>query len=167
MEVGTAEPRIRDAELDDVGDICGFGEAHIPEHYAPILGEELANAQVEHWWNEAHIGAAVDAGTVVVAEAGGEVVGVGQRGRAGTDHVIYKLYVHPTWRGHGLGPRLIDRLVQQLPPEAERIGVEHFAGNERAAAFYAREGFDVERIEPGPTPALAVVWRARAVTRRA
>lgn len=45
----------------------------------------------------------------------------------------------------------------------DRLRIEHFAANERAGAFYEREGFTVERIEPSPTgdPALAQVWRAR------
>jgi hypothetical protein len=40
--------------------------------------------------------------------------------------------------------------------------IEHFVGNERAGAFYEREGFTVERIEASPTedPALGTVWRA-------
>jgi hypothetical protein len=45
-----------------------------------------------------------------------------------------------------------------------RIGcIEHFVANERAGAFYEREGSSVERIESGPTedPALGIVWRAR------
>jgi len=39
--------------------------------------------------------------------------------------------------------------------------------NERAGAFYEREGFTVQRIEPGHTgnPALGVVWRARHLAR--
>ncbi len=77
--------------------------------------------------------------------------------------MIYKLYVHARHRGRGLGPRLIDALVRQLPADADRLYVEHFAANERACRFYDREGFTVERIEPSPTadPALAVVWRVR------
>ncbi len=159
MVVG--EPEVRDAVATDVAGICRFGAAHIREHYAPIIGEEPAAAQVERWWNEAHIGEAVRAGRVVVAEAGGEVVGVGQRGFDGAEHAVYKLYVHPALRGCGIGPRLIDGLVGQLPAGVDQLGVEHFAGNTRAAAFYEREGFAVQRVEPGPTDALAVVWRVR------
>ena len=34
------------------------------------------------WWNEAHVGAAAAEGLVVVAEADGQIVGVGQPGRS-------------------------------------------------------------------------------------
>ena len=107
----------------------------------------------------------MSAGLVVVVEAGSGIVGVGQRGWDGADHVIYKLYVDPRHRGDGLGPRLIEALEHQLPPDAVRLCVEHFAGNERAGAFYEREGFAVERTEPSGVDddALDVVWRVRSL----
>jgi GNAT superfamily N-acetyltransferase len=157
------EPIVRDAGDDDVVAICRFGEAHIRPHYAPLIGAAAADEQVRMWWNETHIGAAVANRLVVVAEADGQLVGVGQRGRRGADHVVYKLYVHPGQRSRGLGPRLLDALTRQLPENADRLYVEHFSANERAGSFYEREGFAVERIESSPTgnPALGVVWRSR------
>lgn len=161
------EPVVRDAGPGDVAAVCRFGEAVVRPHYAPLIGAAAADAQVRDWWNEAHVGAAVAGGRVVVADDGGEVVGVGQRGLAGEDHTVYKLYVDPRYRGHGLGPRLLEALTAQLPPDADRLFIEHFAANERAGAFYEREGFAVQRVEPSPTgdPALAVVWRARPLAR--
>ncbi len=160
-----SEPLVRDAEHDDVAAICRFGEAHIRPHYAPLIGAEAADEQVRRWWNETHVGAAVAEGLVVVAEADGQLVGVGQRGRRGADHVVYKLYVHPQHRGRGLGPLVLDALTRQLPADADRLYIEHFVANERAGAFYERAGFTVVRIESSPTddPALGVVWRARRV----
>ena len=159
----TPDTVVRDAQLADVVAICRFGEAHIRPHYTPLIGAAAADDQVRRWWNETHIGAAVADGLVVVAEADGKIVGVGQRGRLGADHVVYKLYVDPRHRGRGLGPRLIDALVRQLPDDAEQLYIEHFAANQRAGAFYEREGFTVHRTDPSPSgdPALAVVWRSR------
>ena len=153
----SGEPVVREAERDDVAAICRFGEAHIRPHYAPLIGAEAADEQVRRWWNETHVGAAVAEGQVVVAEADGQILGVGQRGRSGADHVVYKLYVHPGLRGHGIGPRLIEALTAHL--DADKVYIEHFAANERAAAFYEREGFEVERVEHG------IVWRSRRLTR--
>ncbi|MBX9244999.1 GNAT family N-acetyltransferase [Actinotalea ferrariae] len=161
--VGTVDDLVvRDAGTDDVRAVCAFGEAHIRPHYTPLIGAEAADRQVTSWWSEAQIRSAVSAELVVVAEAGGRVVGVVQRGRSGADHVLYKLYVDPGYRGSGLGPRLIEAVVRRLPPDASRLCVEHFASNERAGAFYEREGFVVERVErSGTSPALDVVWRVR------
>lgn len=163
--VSSAEPVVRDARPDDVVAICRFGEAYVRPHYAPLIGAAAADEQVRRWWNEAHVDAGVAQGLVVVAEAERHLVGVGQRGRRGADHVVYKLYVHPLHRGRGLGQRLLDALTKQLPADADRLCIEHFVANQRAGAFYEREGFVVDRIEPGPTgePGLGVVWRARPV----
>lgn len=164
-----AEPvTVRTAQRRDVAGLCAFGEAHVRAHYAPLIGAPAAEAQVRDWWNEAHLGDAVAAGRVVVAEVGAAVVGVGQRGLSGADHVVHKLYVHPDHRGAGIGPMLLRALEAQLPPAADRLFLEHFVANARAGAFYEREGFTVDRVEPGPdgAPGLGVVWRVRPVTAR-
>jgi len=157
---------VRDAAADDVRRICAFGAAHVPAHYAPLIGAAAAERQVTRWWGEAQIEPAVSGGLVVVAEAAGRLVGVAQRGRHGADHVLYKLYLDPGSRGLGLGPRLIEAVIQRLPADASRLFVEHVASNTRAGAFYAREGFVVERVErSGTSAALDVVWRVRHLER--
>lgn len=154
---------VREAGRGDVAAVGRFGDEHVRAHYAPLIGAAAADAQVRAWWNAEHVGTAAGGGLLVVADEDGQLVGVGQRGRRGADHVVHKLYVHPRRRGAGLGPRLVDALVGQLPADADRLYVEHFAANERAGAFYGREGFAVDRVEPSPSgdPALAVVWRVR------
>lgn len=158
-------PLVRAAIPADVASVCAFGDAHIRAHYTPLIGADAADAQVRNWWNVESISSAVASGLVVVAEADGQLLGVGQRGRHGADHVIYKLYVHPRDRGQGIGRQLLAGLIAQLPTGADRLYIEHFAANERAGAFYEREGFGVERVEPSASgrAALDVVWRVRAV----
>ena len=147
----------------DVTGIVAFGQAVIPEHYAPLIGADAARAQVEQWWDERSIGEAVDVGLVVIAEEAGQVVGIGQRGPMGAEHVIWKLYLHPAHRGRGLGRELLQALVDQLPAGVGRVWIEHVAANERAGAFYEREGFTVERVEASGAEAAGTdqVWRVR------
>lgn len=158
-------PTIRLAVSDDVDEICQFGRDVVAPHYEPIVGSDEASAQIGRWWNAPYIRDAVGAGLLTVAEAGGALVGIAQRGRMGTDHVIYKLYVRPAYRNHGLGKRLIAAVVEQLPTGVDRLCVEQFAANTRAGAFYQREGFMVERVEPSSSgdPRRAQVWYARKI----
>ncbi|PRY41403.1 GNAT family N-acetyltransferase [Umezawaea tangerina] len=163
-----ADPVLRDAHPEDVPALHRFGEEHIRPHYTPLIGADAAEGQVRSWWNETYLAKVVANGQVVLAEVDGDIAGVGEHGRRGADHVVYKLYLHPRHRGSGLGPRLLDALTAHLPADVDRLHIEHFAANERAGAFYEREGFTVEEVEPSPTgdPALAVVWRSRPLTGR-
>lgn len=158
-------PVIRTADVGDADRICGFGESHIRSHYTPLIGVQAADEQVTTWWTLRQIISAASNGMIIIAEIQDRIVAVAQHGRSGDDHVIYKLYVDPLFRGHGLGPTLIAAVIQALPSTARRICVEHFVSNVRAAAFYEREGFVVERVTPSATgrAELAVVWRARTV----
>lgn len=148
---------LRVAGPDDVPALVRFGEDVVPAHYAPLIGEAAARAQVRDWWRPEQLAEAVAAGQVVLAEADGALVGMAQRGRWGADHVVWKLYVHPDHRGTGLGPRLLAQLTAGL--DGDRVLLEHFAANERAAAFYEREGFAVDHVEPSAVG--DVVWRVR------
>src|SRR5699024_2465361 len=90
------------------------------------------------------------------------MIGIAQRGRNGSDHVVYKPYLDHDYRGCGLGPALIESILQNLPSNAPRLCVAHFARNERAGAFYEREGCIDARVERSDAnSALDVVWRVR------
>ncbi len=156
------ELTIRKADFDDVDAIAVFGTEVVPEHYTPILGQQGARAQLV-WWTPEYISPAVEAGRVHVAinDVGG-VVGVCQTGEADGKQVIWKLYVAPDYRGRSLGVELLRQAISALPEHADRVEVEHFAGNTRAARFYAREGFDVIRTDPATSersPGNAIIWR--------
>ncbi|MBT0993531.1 GNAT family N-acetyltransferase [Cellulomonas sp. DKR-3] len=157
--------RVHAAGLDDVPAVQAFGEQHVPPHYTPLVGAEAAAEQVRRWWGREYLTRAAAAGQLVLASSDGSLVGVAQSGARDGDAVVYKLYVHPGWRGRGVGRLLLGALVDRLPPGADRLWVEHVAANERAGAFYEREGFVVDRVDAGATgdPARAQVWRVRPV----
>lgn len=155
---------VRVASGSDLAGICEFGAAHIPQHYAPLLGAEAARAQVDNWWNRERMSRAVAEGRVVVAEAEGVILGVGEWSLYRGIPVIWKLYVHPQHRGGGIGPRLIGVICDEVPGEADRIRVETFAVNQRAVDFYKRAGFrEVGTDEHETEPAKNVVWLERGL----
>lgn len=153
---------IRKASLGDVDAIVAFGAAVVPEHYAPILGQRAAQAQLA-WWTPERMAPAAEAGRVHVATTDrGDIVGVCQTGELDGEQVIWKLYLAPEYRGRSLGVDLLREGIAALPGHAGRVDVEHFAGNSSAARFYEREGFEVIRTDPTPpdrSPGTAIVWR--------
>lgn len=156
---------IRGAVASDTEAICGFGSRYVVDFYAPILGAQAARSQVDTWWSDAAMRPAVVAGTVIVALRDGEIVGVAQVDIDLTPPMIWKLYVHPSLRGHGIGPRLLDAVLARLPRDATSVGIEHFTANTRAGDFYEREGFHVDRVEDAASgdPRLRVTWRLKAL----
>ncbi len=53
---------------------------------------------------------------------------------------IEMLFVHPDWRGHGIGKQLIRHAVDTLGATALDVNEQ----NEQALGFYLRMGFEVE-----------------------
>lgn len=157
---------VRDGRPDDVGAICRFGATVIPPHYTPLLGAEDARAQVTDWWGADRIGPAVEMGHITVAEGHDGLLGVAEWGPYQGDNVLWKLYLHPDARGMGLGPRMLEHLVGQLPEGSERLLVEVFEANTRARKFYEREGFTYLRTDVHPTnPAMNQIWRELRLNR--
>ena len=159
---------VRNAVVDDVPAILQFGAAVVPEHYGPILGEEAAAEQLA-WWTTERISSAALAGRAFVALDGDHVVGVCESGEFDGGYVVWKLYVHPRWRGRSIGRDLLRTAVAARPHGVDQVLLEHFAGNHGAARFYEREGFLEIRSRPAASgdPAAATVWRRRQITEQA
>jgi GNAT superfamily N-acetyltransferase len=148
----------------DLEGICQFGATDIPQHYGPLLGPDAAQTQVDNWWNRDRMSRAVGEGRVVVAEHEEVVIGVGEWSLFEGVPVIWKLYVHPLHRGEGIGPRLIDAIIDELPEELDRIQVEHFTVNRGAGAFYERDGSrEIRTVEHQTNLVMNVVWRERSL----
>jgi GNAT superfamily N-acetyltransferase len=92
------------------------------------------------------------AGAILVAEAGGALVGVLAASwqtaihTAGRYGLIQDLWVHPAWRSRAIGAALVDAMVELARREhVGRVEVglprEGFGGLEATEAFYARNGF--------------------------
>jgi len=75
-------------------------------------------------------------GLACVRDGKGEVAGF----MGVVDGKIEMLFIDPTWRGQGIGRRLLEHAVQTLG--ATRVDVNE--QNEQAVGFYLRMGFAVE-----------------------
>lgn len=85
----------------------------------------------------------------LVAEDEGTVVGYayvrwGEETKAfvGEDEAgLKELYVHPDRWGRGVGTALLERCLEELPADVERLRLETLADNEVGRRFYEARGF--------------------------
>jgi ribosomal protein S18 acetylase RimI-like enzyme len=62
--------------------------------------------------------------------------------------VVHNLFVLPTWRGNGIGERLLDAAEAALSDAgADVFSLETMAANARARRFYERQGYRPHRVE--------------------
>lgn len=65
------------------------------------------------------------------------------RGFVSSDGVeLGAIYVDPDRWGEGIGTRLLERGIEELPDGVERLALGVLVHNERAKAFYERRGFE-------------------------
>lgn len=126
---------IRPATVADAGAI---GEVHVASWraaYAGLIPDDFlaglsAESRAASWARL--IG---DGGRVLVAEEDGVIAGFAAYG----DGRLYALYLLPEYWGRGLGRALHDRVVADLSGDRAVLWV--LATNERAKAFYVRQGW--------------------------
>ncbi|GIF66845.1 hypothetical protein Ais01nite_48800 [Asanoa ishikariensis] len=141
---------IREARLDDVAAIIAVGHETWPATYA-FAGQDYIAHGLATWWSPEAITRSLEATVSLVAAEGDEVVGVGNVDLRGPVPILWKLYVRPSAQGTGAGSALLSALVERAGGRPVRLS--YLAGNDRAAAFYARHGFahhhDQDADQPG------------------
>lgn len=154
---------VRPAVADDVPAIEEIGRKTWPATYS-FAGDDYVANGLETWWSRRALLRSLDDTTVLVAVDRGQVVGIGNVDLRGAVPVIWKLYVLPQVQGSGVGSALLTALLNHIPVGTGSVQLEYLDGNERAAAFYAANGFTELRREPGKRPEWPdTVWVERRV----
>jgi len=156
---------IRPARTDDVTAIQEIGCKTWPATYS-FAGEDFIEDGLVTWWSTEAVRRSLDDTTVLVAEDDDQIIGMGNIDLRGDVAVIWKLYVLPHAQHSGVGSALLAALISNVPDGTESVRLEYVDGNDRAAAFYAANGFTELRREPGSQPGWPeTVWAARQLVR--
>jgi SAM-dependent methyltransferase/GNAT superfamily N-acetyltransferase len=164
------ELALRPATLVDRPAIDAFARVVIPEVYTRLAGPDYADEVLRSWWGPTLDPDIADGRVTVAIEAerggrGGRIVGLAHVGSLDGTPVLWKLYVDPERRSAGIGARLVDRVVAELPVGTGRLLVEHIAANVDAARFYRRHEFERTHVDSDDDHRLATVWRQRRIDR--
>ena len=154
---------IRAATDEDVDAIRAVGELTWPPTYR-FAGDEYVAHGLATWWSDEAIRRSLMTTATMVAVLDGRVVGVGNLDLHRDPRTIWKLYVVPAAQGSGAGSALLRELVRLAGDVT--VTLEYVDGNDRAAAFYERQGFrEVRRQAPQVAGGPDTVWMERAAER--
>jgi ribosomal protein S18 acetylase RimI-like enzyme len=154
---------IRAATEADVPAMRALGVRTWRKAYAGILSEAAIEAGIAEFWNDYSLTSAARAGRMLVAVRDGALAGLLESDRLDDGRaVVWKLYVAPEQQGRGVGRALLERHLARTAADGDReVWLEHYEGNDAAAAFYERLGFSARRVEDSVQAGVRIVWRAR------
>ena len=151
-----AQFAVREAEASDAESIARVHVDSWRETYAGVLGEdhfsEAAFSRRLQFWTS-YLSLAPRPGQMIVAELDDVVVGFACAGEArGPDAEhgfvparalhLFSIYLREGAHGGGLGQLMIDAALRDEPAQLWVL-----RGNQRAIAFYRRNGFEADGVE--------------------
>lgn len=142
MERGVTEIKVRPATLADAATICTIYNQGIEDRVATLETELRTPDERQRWLEDRS-----PRHPVIVAEAEGPVVGWGSLNpfnpRKAYDYVAdFSVYVERSWRGKGVGSRLLARLLEIAQELGyHKLVLSAFPWNEGGMALYRKFGF--------------------------
>lgn len=167
-EAGT-KPHLRHMTEHDVGPVSALITASWTSTYGPLMGADRAVAESAKKHQPDMIKSdlkRIHSESFVAEAPDGTIVGYAYAMVAKGVLWLDRLHVAPDWQGQGLAAGLLHAAIANYVGEAT-ISLEVLKGNDRAIAFYRREGFVVteERDACGGIAGVPTLIMRRAISR--
>lgn len=140
---------VRRCQIGDVSPVGDLLKICWHSTYDPMLGESQAIHLGRRAYAKFSLGLLIAqslvsrAPIVLVAAEGDILVGYAMAQRDGEAAIIlYGLYVHPEWKGKGIGSALLAAVIADCPG-AQVIRLEVLKDNTAAIAWYQAKGFEI------------------------
>ncbi len=143
---------IREATTDDINGIRQVAETSWDGDYPDILSRETIHEGVDEWYSPEQLRDSLAwAHTfILVAEQDDAVIGFvhAVSDRESTTGDILRLYVHPDYRGDGIGRQLFEAVRDKLTNNGvKQLHAMVLAENEVGNEFYRSFGFELDDTE--------------------
>lgn len=138
---------IRAATAADVDSIRDIAAASWKNDYPDVLSRESIDEGIDEWYSEAHIRESIlwSRSDMLVYERDDDVVGFVHADYIQEDAVghVLRLYVHPEYRGQGIGSALLETACRTLFEEgATLVRAMVLEENDLGDRFYREFGFE-------------------------
>ena len=141
---------LRTASLDDLETISAMLSETWHDTYDGIYGKEKVAELTEAWHSVAALKQRLTKprSEFIVCDDGAEITGMAFVSQVDAEtSMLHQLYVRPTAQRQGVGRKLLIE-VEACFPDVRKIRLEVEEANERALAFYQREGFNRVGMTP-------------------
>ncbi|HUQ66759.1 MAG TPA: GNAT family N-acetyltransferase [Flavitalea sp.] len=136
--------QIRNADKTDVHVISTLAHAIWPDTYGSILTDGQLHHMLDLFYSEQSLKKQMDdKHHFLLALSNAETVGFASYAHSNKKGVykVHKLYVHPMLHSHGIGRRILERIIKNVKAEGGTKLILNVNRKNRAFNFYEKYGF--------------------------
>lgn len=140
---------IREAVPEDVPAVVTFGREITEDAYVKtgFLPATYVSGPLRHYWSSPYLTQVIrsEESIVLLAFDRETLIGVVEFEVLNeAEAIMWKLYVHGSCQGKGIGSSLMESAIDRLPSTVRKLKTEYYDANLPAAAFYKSRGFTFE-----------------------
>lgn len=125
---------------EDIPAILHFGQVVLPETYLHLTSQDYVNSLLQRWWSETYFERIIGSNNrvlwIVENKDTGQLMGLAEVEVRQKEATLWKLYLHATLRGKGIGSRLIEQIKEILPHTVEDLRTVYLSLNKTAGQFF-------------------------------
>lgn len=163
----------RDATPSDIPSLVAFGTSVGHDTYLKtgFLPADYVNGPQRAYWQAEYLQGVIesDKSLLLVVLDDEKLIGLTEVEQLGPDEaVMWKLYVQQAYHGQGIGSRLLQAVINRLPPEVRQLKTEYYDSNIPAAQFYKAKGFTFleRKQEQFGTQVISYTYVSKSLDRR-
>ncbi|MFB6145495.1 MAG: N-acetyltransferase family protein [Candidatus Nanohaloarchaea archaeon] len=138
---------IRHAEPQDAEGIHDIALKSWKDAYSRFLSEDTIEEVIEDWYSVEDLEEETGDQIFYVAEKDGKVVGFVHATIEDGGASLHRIYLDPDYQRQGIGSKLYERMMKELPETTEKIELEVLAENKKGKSFYRKKGFETQETE--------------------
>lgn len=136
--------KVRKAKQEDIRKLKDVAEKSYHDSYDGVLEEETIDKVLEDRYSKEGLKEIItsDESILIVAEEDKSIVGFAYASWINADAELESIYILPEYQSQGIGTKMLNLIIRELPKQVKSVGVGAIKQNEDAKYFYISNGFE-------------------------